>query len=330
MRRHPPHIVRSLLERAPGRGSSFTLPPGQHADDSGRRGYYVDFSEKADAPAWPPSWFPYPGYHRFMAVAQWGLGCFERYVSGEGDRWLDAAAAAGDQLVAEQQQEGTRFGGWAEPFDYPHTYDVRGPWLSAMAQAQCSSLLVRLFGELGREPFAEAARSGLEPMRVSTSEGGVRAELDGGPFPEEYPTNPPAHVLNGAIFALWGYYDVAEALDDDVARRDFTEGVDVLAAAIDRWDNGYWSRYDLYPHVMANVASSAYHTLHVNQLTALQRLAPRPSLENARVRFLRYADSPTCRARAYGAKAAFRLLIPRNRRLAQRLPWNLVPRSGGA
>jgi len=261
-----------------------------------------------------------------MAVSQWGLGCFERYLSGEGDRWLDAAAAAGDHLLAEQEKDGARYGGWSEPFDYPHTYVVRGPWLSAMAQGQCSSLLVRLSAELGQERFAEAARSGLQPMRLSTKEGGVRAELDGGPFPEEYPTDPPANVLNGTIFALWGYYDVAQGVGDGAARRDFDEGVDVLAAAIDRWDVGYWSRYDLYPHVITNVASSAYHELHINQLTALERLAPLPSLERARVRFQEYARAPRCRARAYAAKAAFRLLIPRNRKLAQRLPWNHAPR----
>jgi heparosan-N-sulfate-glucuronate 5-epimerase len=315
-------LRRSLPERLPGRGSGFELPPGRHVDGTGTGGYYVDFSEKADAPVWPPPWFPYPGYHRFMAVAQYGLGCYERHLSREGDGWLDAAKAAGEYLLAEQTRDGGVRGGWAEPFDYPHTYDIRGPWLSAMAQGQSASLLVRLFRELGDERFAAAARLGLEPMRVSTRAGGVRAELAGGPFPEEYPTDPPAHVLNGAIFSLWGYHDVGSALDDEAAQHDFREGVDVLAGSIERWDAGYWSRYDLYPHVIANVASPAYHTLHVNQLRALEALAPHPDLRRVRLRFERYSESRTSRGRAFARKAAFRILIPRNRTTAQRLPWN--------
>ena len=82
-----------------------------------------------------------------MAVPQWGLGAYERYLAGDGEQWLAAAVAAGRYLVAEQAREGELGGAWFEPFDYPHTFDVRGPWISAMAQGQCASLLVRLHRE---------------------------------------------------------------------------------------------------------------------------------------------------------------------------------------
>jgi hypothetical protein len=137
----------------------------------------------------------------------------------------------------------------------------------------------------------------------------------------EYPTDPPSFVLNGAIFALWGLRDVALALGDERAGEEFEAGVDALAASIDRWDTGSWSRYDLYPHRVANVASRAYHELHLAQLEAMQELAPRPQLAAAAERFARYAASPVRQAEALARKALFRVAEPRSARVARLLPW---------
>jgi D-glucuronyl C5-epimerase C-terminus len=179
------------------------LPVGRHVSAEAVRGYYIDFREKTTRPTWPPEWFPWPGFHRFMGISQWGLGCYERYLSGEGEEWLAAALAAG-QFMAEVQESN---GGWPEP-KAPHTFKLQAPWLSAMAQGQCSSLLTRRSLETGSEELAASAVRGLAPLRIGTERGGVAATLDGGPFLEEYPTEPPSFVLNGAIFAGWGAHDV--------------------------------------------------------------------------------------------------------------------------
>jgi heparosan-N-sulfate-glucuronate 5-epimerase len=274
------------------------------------RGYYLDFRVKTDAPAWPPPWFPWPGFHRFMGVAQWGLGAFERYLLDEGEAWLAAATAAATHLVEQQDTTPGRLrGGWPEPRAYAHTFDTGDNWLSAMTQGQCASLLVRVGAETERERFLAAARTALLPYDVPVSRGGVRAELGGGVFLEEYPTDPPSYVLNGGIFALWGAYDVWRSLDDDFAGRLFIEACESLAANIDRWDIGYWSRYDLYPHPRVNVASPGYHRLHVDQLRALHGLWALDSIGAAAVRFAGYASSPTCRSRAVVRKVGFRLRV---------------------
>ena len=151
-----------------------------------------------------------------MGISQWALGCYERYLEGEGEVWLDAARQAGDYLVAEQSADG----GWYEEHAHPHTFVVRAPWLSAMAQGQCVSVLVRLFLESGEARFAESAAQRMRPLAKPFAEGGVRSYLAGSPILEEYPTDPPSHVLNGAIFALWGYYDAWRGLEDAEAGED--------------------------------------------------------------------------------------------------------------
>jgi len=300
---------------------SFFLPVGPRIAPGQVRGYYIDFRVKAETPSWPPDWLPPPEQQLHVDVIQWGLGCFEHYLAGEGERWLAAALDVGAHLLELQQRGGPRDGGWVHPRPFPHTFRLPPNWLSGMAQGEGASLLVRLHLQTGQDRFAEAAHRALKPMALPTGEGGVRAPIDGGPLPEEYPTDPPSFVLNGAIFAIWGYHDVALALDDTDSARDFEAGVDTLAANLHRWDTGYWSRYDLAPHPVMNVASSFYHSLHVNQLAAMNRIAARPELEQIGARFCSYSRSRVARSRAFLRKALFRLVVPRNRLIAQRLPW---------
>jgi hypothetical protein len=110
-------------------------------------------------------------------------------------------------------------------------------------------------------------------------------------------------------------------LGDARARAEFESCADTLARNAHLWDTGRWSLYDLFPHpFMVNVASLAYHALHTNQLRAMQRIAPRDEVADVLARFESYAQSRTLRARAFAAKSAFRLAVPRNPRLARIWP----------
>jgi hypothetical protein len=240
-----------------------------------------------------------------MGISQWALGCYERYLEGEGEVWLNAARQAGDYLVAEQSAGG----GWYEEHAHPHTFVVRAPWLSAMAQGQCVSVLVRLFLESGEARFAESAAHGMRPLAKPFAEGGVRSHLAGSPILEEYPTDPPSHVLNGAIFALWGYYDAWRGLDDAEAGEGFRDCLDTLSENGHRWDTGSWSRYDLYPHPSINVASPFYHALHIDQLRATDTVFPTPEIATLAATFEAYAARRRNRIEAVARKVAFRLRV---------------------
>ncbi|MGH2952436.1 MAG: D-glucuronyl C5-epimerase family protein [Solirubrobacterales bacterium] len=234
---------------------------------------------------------------------------------------MQAALAVGDHLLELQEPEGRLVGGWVHRFPYKHTYHLPPPWLSGMAQGQGASLLVRLYSATGDERYAEAAIRALEPMRHSTLDGGVAGDLGGGFFPQEYPTNPPAHVLNGGIFALWGCYDAALALGDDLGRQLAAEGIATLAESLPRWDTGYWSRYDLFPHPLAHLATPMYHRLHTDQLRAMALIDTNPEFSRTAERFDGYARSRVNVGHAFARKVLFRLAVPRNRWLAFRTPW---------
>lgn len=301
--------------------SGFSQPIGTNVVPGSVRGYHLDMRVKATAAQWPPPDLQPLERQLHVDVAQWGLGAYEHFLETGDEQWLAVATAAAGHFARTQTRDGALAGGWVHDFPYPHTFALRAGWLSSMAQGEAASLLVRVFAETGDEQLAEAARLALGPLTVSSAQGGVLTELAGGAFYEEYPTQPSSYVLNGAIFTLWGCYDVATALGDERAGRLFREGADTLAAEVGRWDLGWWSRYDLFPHPLPNVASPGYHELHIDQLTALHRIEPRPSFVATADRFRGYARSRVNAKRALVAKVGFRLAVPRNAALARRLPW---------
>lgn len=266
---------------------SFDQPLGTQVD---RGGYYIDLRVKAKQLTWPFT----PGEASWIAFIQHGLGAHERYVAGEGEEWLSAAKTVGDALCDKQTPEGT----WHQLFDLPHTYHLKAPWISAMAQGEAVSLLMRLEKAAGGGRYGEAAQRALPPMPMAPLP-------DGSPFPQEYPTDPPSHVLNGALFAIWGLKD-----GGDEGR--YQNAVDALIRNLHRWDTGRWSLYDLYSkHPIENWASLAYHELHTAQLRATANLHPHPELTMAADRFESYMQSNAHRARAFAHKAAFRIRVPR-------------------
>jgi D-glucuronyl C5-epimerase-like protein len=303
---------RSTVERFLGGSLRFVL--GERSDPAGVRGYPLDLRVKA--PPEGPDLTIDPATRVWTRPMSRGLGSHERWLAGEGDQWLESAREMGDLLLREQRADG----GWAHEFHY-QTYDVRPPWISGMAQGMGASLLVRVHAATGEERYAEAAIRAIAPLERPASEGGAAAALDGALVPEEYPTDPPSLVLNGMIFGLWGLRDVAVGLDDSDARRSFGAAMEALAQNIGRWDLGWWSTYDLYPRGPRNVASMGYHELHCMQLSATNALVPSPALADAATRFTGYAASRVSQARAFMAKAAFRIAVPRSKRAAAVLPW---------
>ena len=68
------------------------LPIGQRFSPGSLQGCYIDMRVKAATNEWPWAKADPPLY---VAVTQWGLGSFERYLAGEGEQWLAGACVDG-------------------------------------------------------------------------------------------------------------------------------------------------------------------------------------------------------------------------------------------
>jgi hypothetical protein len=244
-----------------------------------------------------------------VSIAQLALGAWQ--MRGEDEEWLRVFADAATWLAENLEDDG----GLTYLFAMPHTFAISPPWYSAMAQGEAASVFVRAALTLGDERFADAAERAIQPLVTEGSS--IVAQTPEGPVLQEYPTQPPSHVLNGWMFALWGLYDVARLAErgggtGSEAHGAFLEGTTALVRRVDLYDAGLgWSRYDLYPHRLTHVASPFYHRLHVALLNATADLTGEDSLRRKAAAWNSSAERLPLRMAAVARKVAFRSVYPR-------------------
>jgi hypothetical protein len=291
---------------------TFDQPLGTAVD---RGGYHLDMRVKSDGEdVWPPPSWPSLGIKLWVVRCQWALAAYEHFVHSGDERWLTAARGAADHVLESMVTDGPAPGALTHEFAFAHTFMLPVGWMSAMAQGEAASLLARVHRSTGDDRYAEGAVRVLEPIAVASAAGGCGTPWRGGWFPEEYPTEPPSLVLNGALFVLFGMYDALAVNDDAALRTRFEETLDLIAANLGAWDIGWWTRYDLFPHQRLTVSSNAYQELHINQLVALHRCVPRPEFEQWAQRWDKQRASLLRRSRATVTKVGFRLAVPRAKR----------------
>ena len=299
--------------------------PGRHVDLTSPRGYYLDYSSRADYPfetdaQGVPLWrsggtVPYSP----TDVAQFALGNLERYLeSGSlpGRRLFEASVRC---LMRTFEEVPGGFVGWPMP-TAPRAYrEALGDgWFSGMAQGEIISVLVRAETLFGIKDAMELAGRALTALDVPVEDGGLLREI-GDPgaggglermaFAEEYPMpSRPSLVLNGHVHALWGIYDYLLVAGDERAQGLFQRCVRGLEYLLERYDLGYWTRYDLDEGWRGvNVASPMYHRIHIGQMKWLARITGKSRFEQAASRWERYAGDRRCARRAYWAKVLFKL-----------------------
>jgi heparosan-N-sulfate-glucuronate 5-epimerase len=288
--------ARGVWNAATARGPGYEpQPPGSRFDGHSVRGYFVDLSAKTRAPsATAPEKLPPAG------LAQLALGWWERALVDDAGAW-DAFEQTCALLRARAQLKADE---WRWPYSMPlRKYLVRPPWFSAMAQGQIASVFVRAWQATGDQRDREVAEGAIAPLLAEHATDLVTM-TDDGPILEEAPSLPRSHILNGWVYAMWGLWDVSVGLCDERAAERFEASARCLATLVDRYDLGWWTRYSLYPHRIADLAKPFYHTLHSTQIEITHELIRLPQLAHAARRWRSY-DEPLRRCRALAQKAVF-------------------------
>ena len=258
------------------------------------RGYYLDFRAKTTSPSARVPTLLLPS-----GLAQLALGWWERSLAGETTAGVEFRRMSELLEARAERSDGSLL--W--PYDMTVAkYPWAWPPYSSMAQAQAASVFVRAYAASGDERDAERARRAIRPILDEGS--ALVTATDAGPIPEESPGEPPSHILNGWVYSLWGLRDVELALGSAQAGTLYERSLDCLRRLIDRYDVGWWTRYSLYPHRLADLAKPFYHRLHTDQAEVLYRLTGFAEFDAA-VRRWREYDTPVNRARAVAQKLAF-------------------------
>ncbi len=246
--------------------------------------------------------------HNPIAIAQYGLARFNQWCeTSAGDdqaAWLRAAN------WLERQLTPNAFGVpvWMHHFDWPYRQLLRAPWYSGLAQGTGLSLLVRAAKATNDRRFSAAAHRAFEALRLDVAQGGVLVTDDRGhTWIEEYLVDPPSHILNGFIWALWGVHDYARWSGSQAAKQLFDACVITIESNLARYDTGRWSLYELPAGGPQMLASRYYHELHIVQLRVLQQLTGIHTFGTVSDRWQSYLEDRVKRARAFMTKAAFKL-----------------------
>ena len=243
-----------------------------------------------------------------IAIAQWGLANFNRYVSIRDANAEKKFLSASDWLRDNLERNSANIPVWQHHFDWDYRDTLRAPWYSGLAQGQGISLLLRAAAASGKNDYLDAAQAAFESLSRTTAEGGVLfVDEFQDVWIEEYIVTPPTHILNGFIWALWGVYDYSLTFPTSQARSLFSRCVETLTKNIARYDNGFWSLYEQSGTRLPMVASRFYHQLHIVQLRVMHQLTNLAVFAQTADRWEEYSRNRLNRARALAHKSIFKL-----------------------
>ncbi len=208
--------------------------------------------------------FYHPVYIAQFALAHWNM-----YIINGNEEHREAFIAQAFWLLAHQSHFTNDTGGWPLPLTslMSYTNATSRSVLSALAQGNGVSVLVRAHQLTGDGAFLQAARRAIRTFELDILDGGINTPIgDNGIFFEEIAAYPASHSLRGHIFALFGLYDYTEITRDSKFEPLIQRSLTAFHILIDAFDTSYWTYCDL---LHKSLASRRGHSLHVLLLTAL-------------------------------------------------------------
>ena len=234
---------------------------GKNYSKKAIKGYYNDFTNKilkgglADDEL-PKTEMPNGETIDFsIAIFQYGLGAYDLYLENNDEKYYNIFLNAVNWATKNQKNNG----GWVTFKENENPY-------SAMAQGEGVSLLLRAYKKTNNKKYFDLAKNAIDFMLVDINNNGCTLYDNDDIFLKEYPNKPV--VLNGWIFSLFGLYDYCLVSKDKKTKDFLNKTINTLKKYMDKYDNGYWSMYDLGN----KIASPFYHSLHIELLNALADL----------------------------------------------------------
>ncbi len=243
-----------------------------------------------------------------IAIAQYGLGNYNLYMRNEDLERRSKFLKTAEWLVDNLQQNAYGVWVWNHHFDWEYRQTLKAPWYSGLAQGQGISVLVRANAITNQRKYLDFAERAFGSFLYRIDDGGViYVDKDGNIWIEEYIVNPPTHILNGFIWALWGVYDYYLATRNIEAKNLFEQCTHTIIKNIHRYDASFWSLYDLSSTKMNMLASPFYHNLHIVQLQVMYTLTKEQIFHDYALKWEKYKKNFFKRTYALAYKSLFKL-----------------------
>lgn len=228
-----------------------------------------------------------------IAIFQYGLGAYDLYLATGDGVYLEQFRRCVDWAVQKQEINGAWDNFGFVQKDAPY---------SSMCQGEGASLLLRAYVCSNNEDYLIKARKAIDFMLIPIENGGTACYQGDDLYLYEY-TNK-ACVLNGWIFSIFGLYELNIVTGEQYYREVLNKTISTLENSLERFDNGFWSMYDLG----GTITSPFYHDLHIAQLEALSRVFNKPIFNEYREKFDQYRKKSINKKKAFVKKAIQKIM----------------------
>ena len=278
--------------------------------------YYMRFAEKAMYSAdLDENGIPMLDYHgqiglqyNPIAIAQYGLGNYNRYLDLQDDESLSKFILVSDWLVENLETNDFGIHVWNHHFDWEYRDTLKAPWISALSQGQGISCLLRAHDQTRDEKYLTAAEQALGSFLSDMDHGGVvYTDNAGYLWLEESIVHPPTHILNGFFWAIWGIYDYYLYQKDPRAKDVYDRSLETLIHYLPSFDTGYWSLYEHAGERMLMLASPFYHRLHIVQLKIMSMITGQAIFREYAEKWERYQKNALKRYFSLAYKMVFKI-----------------------
>lgn len=279
--------------------------------------YYMLFKEKAVYDKFlDQDGIPMLNYHgkvglhyNPIAIAQWGLGNFNIWLKDKNKVSYDKFILSADWLVSNIFQNDNGISVWMHHFDWEYRDTLKSPWYSGLAQGQGLSVLVRAYKITSDKKYISIAKKVFHSFQCEVDIGGVTfTDNNDNKWIEEYIVDPPTHILNGFIWALWGVYDYYLVTKDKSSYKLYNDYVRTLKINLNSYDIGLWSLYEHSGTRLKMISSSFYHKLHITQLNVMYNLTKEEIFQTYSKKWESYLGKPFNRCYSFLYKCLFKLI----------------------
>jgi len=280
--------------------------------------YYMTFKQKAAYPGpFDKEEIPLLNYHgkvgiqyNPIAIAQYALGNYNLFGQTDKKIYQERFLKSASWLLNNISVTNCNMYLWPHNFDFEYFRPLKAPWFSGLAQGQGLSVLIRAYGQTGNSRYLQMAEEVFRTLSIPIDKGGVQyKDSDGFIWIEEYLVDPPTHILNGFIWALWGIYDYFLFTRSKAAKDIFDDYVRTILHYLDRYDISFWSLYELTPQRLKSVASPFYHQIHIVQMDIMHRLTGYKEFLEYSEKWTEYSKCLSCRFIAGAYKSLFKIIF---------------------
>lgn len=244
-----------------------------------------------------------------VAIAQYGLGNYNLYERTGESEYLAKATKQAEWLATNLEKNDSNIPVWNFKFDWEYKVKLIAPWYSGLSQGLGISLLARIYRDSNINRYLLCAENAYLPLSLPIEKGGViYLDNSDNPWIEESIIEPPTHVLNGFLWALWGVWDFYLLTEREEVRRAFNAFKETLKCNLPQYDIGYWSLYELADLRIKMLASPFYHSLHSVQLEITARLTGEEIFQKYAEKWEGYTKKRYNRTRALLEKAIFKMI----------------------